>query len=97
MKTGKLPEKSLVYKSAMRKVTLLKQAKQDIKNILSWTANSYSVDFSKTLGASIANRITYLKNNKILHTLKYKDLRAIILRKYKYSIFYKIEEENIYI
>lgn len=81
----------------MKNIIILEVAESDIATSINWISENFSHDHSLKVLQEIFLQLDRLNDGNILHAKAYGEFRKVVLRKYKYSIFYKIVEENIYI
>jgi len=73
------------------KVSLLPEAKIDIKEIIEWY-NEEKSGLGTKFYSSIKSSLSILKKNPYLYQIQYLDIRNALLRKFPYQIHYQIIE-----
>lgn len=73
------------------KITLLKEARLDIKEIIIWY-NEEKSGLGKLFYESLKIKLNYIQRNPFHCQVSYRDVRNILLNKFPYQIHFKIEE-----
>lgn len=73
------------------KITLLKEAHLDIKEIIKWY-NEEKEGLGKLFYESLKTKLNYIQQNPLHCQVSYRDVRNILLNKFPYQIHFKIDE-----
>jgi len=75
-------------------VVISKPAQIEIQESLMWYNERSNLAHQKLL-TEIDDSIKGLTQNPFLHSIKYKDVRSVMLKRFPYSFYYIIKQEEI--
>ncbi len=81
----------------MKNIIILAQAEKDIATSTLWMSKNFSHEYSLKVRSEIFLKIDKINWQSVLYAKVYREFRKVLIRKYKYSIFYKIKNDDIYI
>lgn len=75
-------------------IVLTPDANQDITETFLWY-ESQSIGLGKNFLAQVDNSLKIIQNNHELYSIKYRDVRRCLIKRFPYKIFYKVNKDQI--